>query len=308
MARPLTRIGTDLGGTKIEAVALDAAGRTLLRERIATPHDYQASLAALQELVARCERRLGDEATVGISMPGAVSLATGLIKNANSTWLNGRPFVVDLSARLERPVRVANDANCFALSEAIDGAAAGKSVVFGVILGTGVGGGIVIDGKCFTGRNAIAGEWGHNGLPRIDAEDLPQPSCYCGRSGCIETWLSGPAMLADHHRHGGNAVDAADIAKRAAAGDRSANATLQRYARRLAKALASVVNLLDPDVIVLGGGVSNIDALYASVPALMSAHVFSDTVTTPIVKNCHGDSSGVRGAAWLWPQEPLTSR
>jgi len=302
------RIGIDLGGTKIEAIALDDTGQTLLRERVATPREYRASLDALQTLVTGIERRLGSEATVGISMPGAVSLATGLIKNANSTWLNGQPFVADLSARLDRPVRAANDANCFALSEAIDGAAAGSAVVFGVILGTGVGGGIVVDGRCLTGRNAIAGEWGHNALPRIETEDLPLPPCYCGRSGCIETYLSGPAMGADHRAHGGDAIDAAGIAARAAAGDRSAQATLERYARRLAKALASVVNLLDPDVIVLGGGVSNIDALYALVPPLMAAHVFSDTVTTPIVKNVHDDSSGVRGAAWLWPQEPATKR
>ena len=300
----MIRFGIDLGGTKIELVALDEAGGALLRERVATPPTYDATLDALGDLVHRCEERLGTDASLGISMPGAVSLATGLIKNANSTWLNGRPFVADLSARLDRPVRVANDANCFALSEATDGAAAGCAVVFGVILGTGVGGGIVVDGTCLTGRNAIAGEWGHNPLPRIDAEDLPQPPCYCGRTGCIETYVSGPAILADHRHHGGDAIDAADIAARAAAGDRPAQATMQRYARRLAKALASVVNLLDPDVIVLGGGVSNIDALYATVPALMAAHVFSDTVTTPLVKNRHGDSSGVRGAAWLWPQGP----
>lgn len=304
----MIRIGIDLGGTKIEAIALDDTGQTLLRERVATPREYRASLDALQTLVTGIERRLGSEATVGIAMPGAVSLATGLIKNANSTWLNGQPFVADLSARLDRPVRAANDANCFALSEAIDGAAAGSAVVFGVILGTGVGGGIVVDGRCVTGRNAIAGEWGHNALPRVEAEDLPLPSCYCGRSGCIETYLSGPAMGADHRAHGGDAIDAAGIAARASAGGRSAQATLERYARRLAKALGSVVNLLDPDVIVLGGGVSNIDALYAMVAPLMAAHVFSDTVTTPIVKNLHGDSSGVRGAAWLWPREPATKR
>lgn len=299
----MIRFGIDLGGTKIELIALDDAGATLHRERVATPRAYAASLDALHALVVRAEERLGVTASVGVSMPGAVSSTTGLIKNANSTWLNGRPFVDDLAARLRRPVRVANDANCFALSEAVDGAAVEARIVFGVILGTGVGGGIVVDRAVLTGRNAIAGEWGHNGLPRLEADDLPQPACYCGRAGCIETYLCGPAMLADHRRHGGDARDAADIASQAAAGDGAAGATFDRYARRLAKSLASVVNVLDPDVIVLGGGVSNIDVLYRTVPSLMAAHVFSDDVATPIVKNRHGDSSGVRGAAWLWPQE-----
>jgi predicted NBD/HSP70 family sugar kinase len=298
----LIRFGIDLGGTKIELIALDDAGRTLLRTRVATPPGYDATLAALHALVTSGERQLAATATIGISMPGSVSLATGLIRNANSTWLNGTPFVDDLSARLARPVRVANDANCFALSEAIDGAGAGHRVVFGVILGTGVGGGLAIDGACLTGRNAIAGEWGHNALPRPDDADRPSTACWCGRRDCIETWLSGPALLADHRRHGGEAVDAADVAARALRGEPSARATMQRYARRLAKSLASVINLLDPDIVVLGGGVSNIDWLYEALPALLAEHVFCDTVTTPIVKNRHGDSSGVRGAAWLWPK------
>ena len=303
MPPPTTRFGIDLGGTKIELLAVDDAGVELLRERIPTPRHYAASLDALQALVSKAERRLGVDATVGVAMPGAVSHATGLVKNANSTWLNGRPFVEDLSARLERPVRVANDANCFALSEAIDGAGAGCRMVFGVILGTGVGGGIAIDGRCWDGRNAIAGEWGHNPLPRIDVEDLPMTRCYCGRDGCIETYLSGPALLADHRRQGGDAIDAAAVAVLASRGDPTARATIGRYARRLAKSLASVINVLDPDVVVLGGGLSNIDALYDAVPPRLAASVFSDTVTTPIVKNRHGDSSGVRGAAWLWPPE-----
>ncbi len=297
----MTRLGIDLGGTKIEAVAIDAAGRELRRERVATPHgEYDATLAAIRTLVDRIEAAVGRGCPVGVGMPGAISTTTGRVKNANSTWLIGRPFVDDLSRVLDRPVRAENDANCFALSEAVDGAGAGKRLVFGVILGTGVGGGIVVDGRIWTGRNAIAGEWGHNGLPRVEDVDLPLPPCYCGRVGCIETWLSGPALAADHRAHGGEAGDARAVAAAARAGDPIARATMDRYARRLAKSLASVINVLDPDVIVLGGGLSNIDELHAAVPPLLPEFVFSDTVATPIVRNRHGDSSGVRGAAWLW--------
>lgn len=296
------RIGIDLGGTKIEAIVLDDDGTERARERIATPAgDYDATLVAIRTLVDRVAPIAGPAASIGVGMPGALSLATGRVKNANSTWLNDRPFADDLRAALGRDVRVANDADCFALSEATDGAAAGARVVFGVIVGTGVGGGLVVDGVPWAGRNAIAGEWGHNGLPRVEPDDLPLPRCWCGRDGCIETFLSGPAVAADHHRHGGGERAAATIFADAAGGDREAGETLRRYARRLAKSLASVINVLDPDVVVLGGGLSNVDALYALVPPLLPAFVFSDVVTTPIRKNRHGDSSGVRGAAWLWP-------
>ncbi len=305
MSVPPTRFGIDLGGTKIELIALDTAGRVLLRERIATPRDYRTSIGALRDLVEGAERRLGVAASVGVAMPGAVSRVTGLIKNANSTWLNGRPFVDDLAACLQRPVRVANDANCFTLSEAVDGAAADHAVVFGVILGTGVGGGIACRRTIWTGRHAIAGEWGHNGLPRVEPEDLPAPACYCGRLGCIERYLSGPALASDHRRHDSGdgsepGPDARAIVQRARNGDAACVATLARYHRRLAKSLADVINLLDPDAIVLGGGLANIDETYDVLPGLLPEFVFSDEVDTPIVRNRHGDSSGVRGAAWLW--------
>ena len=249
------------------------------------------------------ESELGISASVGVGIPGTISPATGLVKNANSTWLNGRPFVADVEAAFGREIRVANDANCFALSEAIDGAGAGHGVVFGVILGTGVGGGIAIERTIWNGRQSIAGEWGHNGLPRVAPHDLPLPPCYCGRSGCIEKYLSGPGLAADHAKSTGgtSSRQAADIVAAAAAGDAAAGATLDRYCERLARSLASVINVLDPDVIVLGGGLSNVDALYAKVPPLLPRFVFSDDVTTPVVRNHHGDSSGVRGAAWLWP-------
>jgi len=304
------RIGIDLGGTKIEAVALDDDGCEVDRERIATPaNDYDATIAAVRDLVMRIEARMAAHtktsavrtASVGIGMPGSLSPTTGLVRNANSTWLNGRRFDADLQAALRRPIRIANDADCFALSEATDGAGMGQRVVFGVILGTGVGGGIVVDGKLWTGRNAIAGEWGHNSLPHVEPIDRPLPPCYCGRAGCIETYLSGPALLDDHRSRGHHAATTREIVERAHRDEPAARETMARYARRLAKSLASVINLLDPDVIVLGGGLSNIDALYAAVPPLLGEFVFSDTVTTPIVKNRHGDSSGVRGAAWLWP-------
>jgi fructokinase len=294
------RLGIDLGGTKIEVVALRPDGAELLRERVATPQgDYAATVAAIAGLVAATERKLGSSGTVasvGVGIPGAESKATGLIKNANSTWLIGQPLRRDLEAALGRPVRIMNDANCFALSEATDGAAAGAEVVFGVILGTGVGGGIVVRGQVLGGINAIAGEWGHNPMPG----EHHRPACYCGRKGCVELYLSGPGMARDHRQQGGAALSPEEIVAQAAAGDAECEATLARYEQRLARALATVINVVDPEVIVLGGGMSNIDRLYASVPALWGAHVFSDRVDTRLVKAKYGDSSGVRGAAWLW--------
>ena len=298
------RIGVDLGGSKIEIIALGDDGEVLLRERVATPQgDYAATLRTVAELVAAATARVGAGNTatrVGIGIPGAESRTSGLIKNANSTCLIGKPFKRDLEAALQREVRIANDANCFALSEAIDGAGAGAQVMFGVILGTGVGGGIVIDGKVLAGANAIAGEWGHNPLAGEHHKDV----CYCGRKGCIELYLSGPGLARDHRRAtgdvAGTVLPAAAIVARAAAGDADCEATLQRYEVRLARALAQVINILDPDVIVLGGGLSNIDRIYANVPRLWGEHVFSDQVVTRLLKHRHGDSSGVRGAAWLW--------
>ena len=291
------RIGVDLGGTKIEALALDAAGREVFRKRVLTPRgDYPATLDAVVALV----KEIGT-GTVGIGIPGALSRVTGLVKNANSTWLIGRPLKHDLERALEREVRMENDANCFALSEATDGAGAGARVVFGVILGTGVGAGIVVDGRLLIGRNAIAGEWGHNPLPLPAAIDLPLPACYCGRSGCIETYLSGPGLEREHELLTKQQRSAREIAA-------SDGEAMNRYIQRLARALASVVNLLDPDVIVLGGGMSNIDRLYAEVPRWWGRYVFSDQVATRLVRNVHGDSSGVRGAAWLWdePEKKLS--
>jgi fructokinase len=294
------RIGVDFGGTKIEAIAIGADGRERVRRRIDTPReDYEASIRAVAGLVAAVEHEAGARGTVGVGIPGAVSPATGVIKNANSTWLIGRPLHHDLSRALGRDVRVANDANCFALSEAADGAGAGAAVVFGVILGTGVGGGLVVNGQVLAGANAIAGEWGHNALPWPDATEWPGPPCYCGRRGCIEVFLCGRGLQLAF----GGASTAQAIADAAAGGDAGARAALAIYVRRLAKALATVVNLLDPDVIVLGGGLSNIDALYSDVPAEWTNWVFSDRVDTRLVRNRHGDSSGVRGAAWLWPAD-----
>ena len=296
------RIGIDLGGTKIEIVALGDGGEVLARRRVATPQgDYPATLAAVVGLVTAVEGELGRRGSVGVGMPGALSRRTGLVKNANSTCLIGKDLQGDLETLLGRPVRLANDANCFALSEAADGAAAGADVVFGVIIGTGVGGGIVVGGRVLEGPNAIAGEWGHNPLPLPAGVDLPLPACYCGRAGCVETYLSGPGLAADHRRMGGAALSPAQIVAAATAGEPAATATLARYVDRLARALAGVINLLDPDVIVLGGGLSNIEALYREVPRRWGPHVFSDAVATRIVRAVHGDSSGVRGAAWLWP-------
>ena len=296
------RIGVDLGGTKIEAISLADDGEIPVRVRVATPrHDYRATLAAIEGLVRDIEARIGRRASVGIGMPGAISPATGLVKNANSTWLNGQPLAQDLSALLERPLRFANDANCFALSEASDGAAAGASCVFGVIVGTGTGGGVVVNGQVLTGVNAIGGEWGHNPLPAPLPEEWPGPACYCGRCGCIETFLSGPGMARDHQRATGQALEPAEIVRRADAGEPDAAATLERYEDRMARALASIINVIDPDVIVLGGGMSNVSRLYTRVPARWARYVFSDRVDTRLVPPMHGDSSGVRGAAWLWP-------
>ena len=280
------RIGVDLGGTKIEGIALDDSGAMLARRRVATPQgDYRATVEAVASLVRAIEAEAGRQGTVGVGMPGALSNLSGRVKNSNSTCLIGQPLQGDLEAALSREVRLANDANCFALSEAIDGAGRGVRVVFGVILGTGVGGGIVVDGRVLVGPNSIAGEWGHNPLPLPNDDDLPLRPCYCGRAGCIETYLSGPALEREH----------------AAAGELA----WVRYESRLARSLAGVINLLDPDVIVLGGGVSNVARLYASVPRLWAAHVFSDHVATRLEKPMHGDSSGVRGAAWLWGGPPL---
>lgn len=298
------RIGIDLGGTKIEGITLAADGRELQRRRIPAPRDsYDDSVRAIAGLVSSLEDSVGGRGTVGVGIPGAVSPATGLIKNANSTWLIGKPLADDLSRVLARPVRLANDANCFALSEATDGAAAGAAVVFGVIIGTGTGGGIVVQGRVIAGANAIAGEWGHNPLPAPVAAEWPGPACYCGRTGCIETFLSGPALARDYAAGSGEQVTAAEVVARATAGDPRAEAALARYELRLARAIASVINVLDPDVIVLGGGLSNIERLYANVPALWSPFVFSDRVATRFVRAAHGDASGVRGAAWLW-EEP----
>jgi fructokinase len=295
------RIGIDLGGTKIEAALIDASGRLVLRRRVATPAgDYDGTIAAIRALVLGIEQEIGAVCTVGIAMPGTLSPATGLVKNANSTCLIGRPFDRDLVNALGRAVRLANDADCFALSEAIDGAAAGARSVFGVILGTGVGGGIVIDGKPLIGCNGIAGEWGHNPLPWPTDDERPGPACYCGKFGCVETFLSGPGLAADY----GGGATAAAIAAAAQADDDHAAAALSRYVDRLARALAGVINILDPEIIVLGGGLSQIASLYEEVPRAWGRYIFSDRVATRLLPPRYGDSSGVRGAAWLWPAEP----
>jgi len=300
------RIGIDLGGTKMEAIALSPAGEEIARRRLTTPRDYVASLDAIAALVRELERAADAAGTVGVGIPGAVVPRTGLVKNANSTWLNGRPLGRDLEQRLGRPVRLMNDANCFALSEATDGAAAGAQVVFGVILGTGVGGGIVVDGRCLSGANLIAGEWGHNPLPWLTSDEQPGPPCYCGKRACVETWLSGPGFERDHAEHTGLTLSGREIAAAAARGDPGAAATLARYHDRLGRALASLINVLDPDVVVLGGGMSNIAGLPEATSALLPRYLFaagasSDPVATRVVGAAHGDTSGVRGAAWLWP-------
>jgi fructokinase len=299
----MTRIGIDLGGSKIEILALDAQGKTLLNQRVATPAgDYAGTVATVAALVREADAVLGTQGSVGVGSPGAISPLTGRMKNCNSTCLNGQPLKEDLERILGRPVRLANDADCFALSEAADGAAAGANSVFGVILGTGVGGGIVVNGRLLSGPNAIAGEWGHNPLPRLDeTERAANLACYCGRRNCVETWLSGPGLAADHARVNGAALSATEITRAAMAGEPAARATLDRYMDRLARALAGIINVLDPEVIVLGGGMSNIPLLYAEVPRRWAREVFSDGVATRLVPPRHGDASGVRGAAWLWP-------
>ena len=296
------RIGIDLGGTKIEAIALDDDGVIRARRRVPSPRgDYHATVTALRDLAATVQAEAGASGPIGVGIPGTISPATGLIKNANSVWLIGHPLDADLAAATGQPVRLANDANCFALSEASDGAGAGYGVVFGAILGTGCGSGIVVDGRAIGGPNAIAGEWGHNPLPWPQPDEQPGPHCYCGKWGCQETYLSGPGLELDFRTSTGRNLNGAAIASAAAAGDPQAEACLQRYENRLARGLAAIINVLDPDIIVLGGGLSNLDRLYRNIPHLWGAFVFSDTVTTPLAKNRHGDSSGVRGAAWLWP-------
>ena len=292
------RIGIDLGGTKIETIVLAPDGSERFRRRIDSPRgSYERTIAAIVEQVTAAEAAIGERATVGIGMPGITSPATGLVKNANSTWLIGHPLQDDLNRSLGRDVRLANDANCFALSEATDGAGAGARVVFGVILGTGVGGGVVVDRRALVGPNAIAGEWGHNSLPWPEGEEYPGPPCYCGRRGCNELFLSGAGLV----RAYGGSWSAQDIAAAAARGEPRAVAAMDLYTSRLAKALAGVINMLDPDVIVLGGGLSNVDALYARVPRQWGSWIFSDRVDTRLARAKHGDASGVRGAAWLWP-------
>lgn len=299
------RIGIDLGGTKIEAAVLDADSRILHRERVATPRgDYTGALVAIAELVKALEGAAGTLGLpVGVGHPGSISPATGRLRNSNSTWMNGQPLKQDLERALGREVRLANDADCFALSEAHDGAGAGARCVFGVILGTGCGGGVVVDGRLLSGANGIAGEWGHNPLPwpRPEWDEVPGPQCWHGRHGCLETWISGSGLAADHRRVAGETATAEQIVARAEAGDERCSASLSRYEDRLARALAAVINLVDPQVIVLGGGVSGVGRLYRNVPALWDAWIFSDRVDTELVPPVHGDSSGVRGAAWLWP-------
>lgn len=294
------KLGIDLGGSKIEIIALDNQGVELLRRRVPTPQgDYSATLHAIANLVHSAEAELGQRGSVGIGTPGTISKATGLLKNSNSVHLNGKPVLQDIESLLQRKVMISNDANCFALSEASDGAASGASVVFGVIMGTGVGAGIVVNGKVLTGPNGIAGEWGHNSLPWPAPDELPGPACYCGQKGCIETFLSGPGMAKLHQKDTGVALSPEVIVAQAEAGDKACVLSMQHYENRLARSLAHVINILDPDVIVLGGGMSNIERLYTNVPQLWTRWVFSDRVDTRLLKNKFGDSSGVRGAAWL---------
>jgi fructokinase len=297
----MIRIGIDMGGTKMEAIALTDDGRIIARRRVPTPRgDYQGTLDALAGLVETLESETGERATVGVGIPGTISPATGLVKNANSIWLIGHPLEQDLSARMGKPVRLANDANCFALSEASDGAGEGAAVVFGVIVGTGTGGGIVVNGHVITGANAVAGEWGHNPMPWPQPEEWPGPECYCGRHGCIESFLSGPGLARDHDAVTGERLTSEQIVERASNLDAAAEATLQRYEERMARALSAVINLLDPDVIVLGGGLSKLERLYRNVPPRLGRWVFTDRVDSKLLPPRHGDASGVRGAAWLW--------
>ena len=299
----MIRIGIDLGGTKIEAIAMDHAGVIVDRLRVAAPKTYRGSLEAIAGLVRAIEREHGGGNPVGIGHPGSASPDTGLMRNANSTWLNGQPFARDIEASLGRPVRLANDADCFTQSEAVDGAGEGAGIVFGIILGTGVGGGIVIDGKLLRGAQSIAGEWGHNPLPWPNELDRPAATCWCGQSGCHETWLSGPGIARDHASRNGGTLDAEEVFRTAETGDEAARHSVALHGDRLARGIASVLNILDADVVVLGGGVSNAPGLAERVAARLPAFLFSDTVRTRIVTHRHGDSSGVRGAAWLWPAQ-----
>ncbi|MDH5301258.1 MAG: ROK family protein [Gammaproteobacteria bacterium] len=294
------QIGIDLGGTKIEIIALDHHGQTLHRQRVPTPQgDYQAILRSITQLVEDAEAQLGLHATVGIGTPGSISPATGRLQNSNSTCLNDQPLLQDLQHCLQRPVQIANDANCFALSEAADGAAAGASNVFGVIIGTGTGAGIVINGKVLQGANGIAGEWGHNPLPWPREEELPGPACYCGKSGCLETYLSGPGLAKNHQRAYGESLTPAEMVLRASEGDQHCEASLRYFEDCLARGLAHVINVLDPEVIVLGGGLGNIERIYHNVPKIWSKYIFSNSIQTQLRRPMFGDSSGVRGAAWL---------
>jgi fructokinase len=293
----MIRIGVDFGGTKIEAAALDAEGRILARRRAPNPGAYDPALSVVANLVAAVEADAGEAARVGVGAPGSISPRTGRVRNANSIWLNGRPFQQDLEQALKRPVKVANDANCFALSEAVDGAGAGARSLFGAILGTGCGGGLVVDGRVVEGRNGVAGEWGHTPLPWQTQDDRPPRRCWCGRQNCLELYISGTGLAADL----ADAADAFDVVRRARAAEPGAAAALTRYIARLGRALAVIVDLFDPDAIVLGGGMSNVEELYERLPAAVARHVFSDVFETPILPALHGDSSGVRGAAWLWP-------
>jgi len=297
------RIGIDVGGTKIEAILLEETGREAARLRVATPRgDYDGTIAAIADLVAKLEAEAGRTCSVGLGTPGAIDRRTGLMKNANSTWLNERPFDQDVGAALKRDIRMANDANCFALSEAVDGAGAGHRVVFGVIVGTGCGGGIVVDGALLTGPNNLAGEWGHHPLPwPDDAERIAAPQCYCGKTGCIETYLSGPGFMADFHRVTGRRMSPKEIVSEAKGTADGARAAVERYVRRMARALSGIVAVLDPDVIVLGGGMSNLEMIYDRVPDLIPAYVPGGEARVSLKRAVHGDSSGVRGAAWLWP-------
>jgi fructokinase len=308
------RVGVDLGGTKIEAIVIAPDGAEIARHRVPAPRDvYEHTIAAIRDLVFEVEKQAGvSDSSIGVGVPGSVSPETGLFKNGNSTWLIGHPIARDLSAALGRPARVANDANCFALSEAIDGAGRGAESVFGVILGTGTGGGLVVRGRVLAGRNGVAGEWGHNPLPWAEEGERPGPACYCGHNGCIETFLSGGALVRTYrHEMGhwpGPEVDAPWVHQAALRGDPAALAAFDKYTNRLARSLAQIINIFDPHAIVLGGGVSNIDLLYDRVPKLWERWAFGNEVTTPLVKNVHGDSSGVRGAAWLWPPDNDNSK
>jgi len=298
------RIGVDLGGTKIEVLAIDRDGKELARHRVATPrHDYEGSIKVMAELVAQLEGETGRSGTVGVAIPGSISSVTGLIKNANSVWLNGKPLDQDLSAAMGREVRCVNDANCLAVSEATDGAGAGAAVVFAAILGTGCGSGIAFHGRAHNGPNGIAGEWGHNPLPWPTADEYPGPACYCGKHGCLETWISGSGLEADYERMTATKLKGPEILALSEKGDAQAEAALRRYESRLTRGLAHVINVLDPDVIVLGGGMSRIERLYPALNARLKDYVFGKEFATPIRPALHGDSSGIRGAAWLWPKD-----